>query len=929
MVPGPESISAGNFKDLRQGLRCYFDGPLFFACKGRKIYRVLLSGSWGVSVLSLPSVSEDEARGQSVPIDNKIDLGKVGHVNQWMPLPLSLPVLNSAQVPLHVTARVLSSNWKPSSSLSDAPQRVVSGQGVDVHEDYRPHSIRFCAPGHSSLVDAEGDASGDGSGQPAGGEEVEYVVGPGMEEKLAAVFEVETVTNSGVCDAVVVLTNIHDPRNVVEYHITARVFAGTLLRFSGKAIDAGAAAADMEAGRGLSPSYTLVMPQLKLPVAPDDKCSETFTVTNTSHEVLELRATAEPEPSLAHVISVDILSSSSSTHVNSFSLDEQQTMQIMLVCKANQQAYVVPEELRGRSDVLLAKVSFDSQQFPKEELLVLGSFGQEPTLTLAPKKMALTFPSDLTLVQHTTPQRTVSSYGGLPKHLSPHAQTASFNLSSKCATPVPFEITLRLPPGVEEKRVCVDPTQGSLEAMSSMDIKLFVDVPLDKHGRFLTCEGPSSVVLVLRDTRLASMASDVASAGTCEVIVNLFQESCDTATPKLRALDTYHLPTLSLRGYCNLTNAILQTHNQRAPSLADGEDDLDAGNDTSSTDQERPQVGSLFEMDAGKLNQHAHDVSSTTPGCVTWNLVIEYMGKGPPQPFVVHTAKDEEWLRIKHGDEKGTLNTKGENKTLVVSLSTERIGVFSSYIYIDNLANPFDRKYIRVSMEVVMEHTSALQLPGDKDTEWFSVLIPEWFSSLDVHLQDEERGEAARTSAFSGSVHKQSDVVGMQRTRLVNLGQVMEGYLYRNRSFTIRNDSSVSLDFSVSTAVRESAVPRDKNLQQSELLLSSSYYVLKLVRTLTLPPQTSKRVFIFYRPAFGASQDAAEGLRETLEVTVRCKLVKDHQKVIRLVASCFQPRIGFPRKDTHLLFSRPTAALDAPRELASQAPVIQKSGLLQ
>jgi hypothetical protein len=32
-------------------------------------------------------------------------------------------------------------------------------------------------------------------------------------------------------------------------------------------------------------------------------------------------------------------------------------MQIMLVCKANSEAYVVPHELRGRSRVLLAKVS--------------------------------------------------------------------------------------------------------------------------------------------------------------------------------------------------------------------------------------------------------------------------------------------------------------------------------------------------------------------------------------------------------------------------------------------------------------------------------------------------------------------------------------------------------------------------------------------
>ena len=61
-------------------------------------------------------------------------------------------------------------------------------------------------------------------------------------------------------------------------------------------------------------------------------------------------------------------------------------------------------------------------------------------------------------------------------------------------------------------------------------------------------------------------------------MVNIFQESCDAATPKSRTIDTHHLPTLSLRGYCNLTNAILQTHHQRAPLAADGEDE-DAGMD--------------------------------------------------------------------------------------------------------------------------------------------------------------------------------------------------------------------------------------------------------------------------------------------------------------------------------------------------------------
>jgi hypothetical protein len=114
--------------------------------------------------------------------------------------------------------------------------------------------------------------------------------------------------------------------------------------------------------------------------------------------------------------------------------------------------------------------------------------------------------------------------------------------------------------------------------------------------------------------------------------------------------------------------------------------------------------------------------------------------------------------------------------------------VFSAYIYIDNLANPYDRKYIRVSIEVVLEHASVLRAPGDKDTEWFSVLIPEWFASEDVEgLEGQrvrEQGSWSGSKGVGGASMTQplrqadksdllSDIVGAQRSPLVNLGQVI------------------------------------------------------------------------------------------------------------------------------------------------------------
>ena len=60
---------------------------------------------------------------------------------------------------------------------------------------------------------------------------------------------------------------------------------------------------------------------------------------------------------------------------------------------------------------------------------------------------------------------------------------------------------------------------------------------------------------------------------------------------------------------------------------------------------------------------------------------------------------------------------------------------------------------------------------GDKDTEWFSVLIPEWFASVD------RLGVGALDP--DGATAEGSDVVGTQRSPLVNLGEVcMCIYIY-------------------------------------------------------------------------------------------------------------------------------------------------------
>ena len=65
--------------------------------------------------------------------------------------------------------------------------------------------------------------------------------------------------------------------------------------------------------------------------------------------------------------------------------------------------------------------------------------------------------------------------------------------------------------------VCIEPVSGELAALGSAEIKITVDPPLDSNGRFVTCEGPSCMVLVVRDLRLANEPEPVAQAGIKKV----------------------------------------------------------------------------------------------------------------------------------------------------------------------------------------------------------------------------------------------------------------------------------------------------------------------------------------------------------------------------------------------------------------------------
>ncbi|CAN0551932.1 unnamed protein product, partial [Ectocarpus sp. 12 AP-2014] len=119
-----------------------------------------------------------------------------------------------------------------------------------------------------------------------------------------------------------------------------------------------------------------------------------------------------------------------------------------------------------------------------------------------------------------------------------------------------------------------------------------------------------------------------------------------------------------------------------------------------------------------------------------------------------------------------------------------RVGMFSTYMVVDNLTNPADIKVVRVEMEVVEGS------PKDMVSQLFEVLVSPAPLVLDY-------------------------------------GDVYEGKLYQRRSFVIMNHAAMPLEFQLSSS-----------LPASELNFSLSAATLKQFKSVHVEAKTRLQVTV-------------------------------------------------------------------------------------
>ncbi|GMF35281.1 unnamed protein product [Phytophthora fragariaefolia] len=276
-------------------------------------------------------------------------------------------------------------------------------------------------------------------------------------------------------------------------------------------------------------------------------------------------------------------------------------------------------------------------------------------------------------------------------------------------------------------------------------------------------------------------------------------------------------------------------------------------------------------------------------GEVEWEITIEslYSAASAADPaldsveyrLMLVDKNARSWLQLSR--ERGTLDRGHSYQSVVLYFLRGVVGVYSTFMVLQNLANPSDLKVIHVRLEVIADLNSLRGMASgiDPTSNLFRVLVS-------------NHGNVKRSRRSSIEMPPEVKPSGAQRL-MIDFSEVYYYKLYQNHSIVIENSSGLSLDFILST-----------NARPQEVSFSVSPLAFNEVTTVTLGAHTSMQVFLHFRPqpkhlvlpSSGASDVMTDvevndpWVRE-IEVYVSCRLVKDFRETVILRAICSQPQL--------------------------------------
>lgn len=295
----------------------------------------------------------------------------------------------------------------------------------------------------------------------------------------------------------------------------------------------------------------------------------------------------------------------------------------------------------------------------------------------------------------------------------------------------------------------------------------------------------------------------------------------------------------------------------------------------------------LYELDLGQ-----QDLGSNT---ISKKITLENTSSEPIMYRIrMLNDSDRSWIVFSRNEGVLEANRSGGNtsggttpwsNSITINFMTNTRGIYSTYILIENAENPADLKILRASIEIVARQnvrrtaTGAI-VSGSAPYNAPSLLSPD----MNNHVFD----------VFVNGVDAEQTNIEM-----TNLFYENE---YSARSIVIFNRESVPLEFTI-----KSNLPHD---HPSELLFSLSRSSAKMFRTMTIEPESRVRIYIRFRPSleggfapvlsdatYQTLEEANKADQKIIEIWINCRLVKDYQKIVTLVATCRRPQIRVSSTD--------------------------------
>jgi len=237
------------------------------------------------------------------------------------------------------------------------------------------------------------------------------------------------------------------------------------------------------------------------------------------------------------------------------------------------------------------------------------------------------------------------------------------------------------------------------------------------------------------------------------------------------------------------------------------------------------------------------------------------------------------WLQLSRG--AGSVERNRCYQNVVLYFLRDIVGVFSTFVILENLNNPADIKLIRVKLEVIADLNSlrAMSASSDVAANLFRVHVSCYSGSKRQRRKSLEAGYAL-------------DVPGRLE---IEYGDVFYEKLYHNHSIVLENFSSLSLDFMLSS-----------NARPHEVGFSISPTSFNEISSVTLAAHARLQVFLNFRPAPKVLATDSQIIHENkswvrdIEVYVNCRLVKDFRETVLLKAIC-----NYPQMHVHIALNKP------------------------